>query len=368
MIPDLIAPAVRSKEASIRELGIINLGLCCLLDSSLALDTMPLILDQISRATGPIKLRSTEILFDLMSIHGLPFLCGAPSHPGKNSNLLTKEEVDQMLKMMKDAKVKQTRLVRGLLGLMEDDDEKLQASAAEGIAKLMLAGALGSPSPIVDKKKKGAKNSKPSETENGEEGDETINPDSNEDDEEDEEEGEEEQSQPQDDEDAALYSLVLVYMSPETIGNQQLRQCLSYFLPAYCGSGKGNARRLQRVSTKRRRMGTEGVMLIPKSALLIYFLLPLFSFVQKVFLRILVILSSVYHDKDPSQEMVTPLQVGLQLVEWTDPNKVVNESEADWSIHLDLAIDLVKALFKSEESEYICMEVFCRGKEVLPQK
>lgn len=248
LIPDLIAPAVRSKDPSLRESGIICLGLCCLLDNSLALDSMPLILDQISRASGTIKLRSTEILFDLVGIHGIAFLCGAPNHPGNVR--ISKEELEELLNQMREAKLKQSRLVRGLLGLMEDDDEELQAVAAQGIAKLMLTGALSSP--YIETKKK-SKKPKPSSAadrtidENGE-GDETINPNSNEEDE--EEESEVEEDQPEDDEDAALYSLVLVYMSPETIGNQQLRQCLSYFLPAYCGSAKDNARRLQRVSLR----------------------------------------------------------------------------------------------------------------------
>lgn len=69
-------------------------------------------------------------------------------------------------------------------------------------------------------------------------------------------------------------------------------------------------------------------------------------------MKILHILSEVYYEKDANQEMVTPLQVGLQLIEWTDPNKALKQNSADWSIHLDLAIDLVKSLFKSEESEF----------------
>ena len=48
--------------------------------------------------------------------------------------------------------------------------------------------------------------------------------------------------------DRVLQSLVLVYVSPETATNQELRQCLSYFFPVYCYSSPANQRRMQKVS------------------------------------------------------------------------------------------------------------------------
>ena len=44
-----------------------------------------------------------------------------------------------------------------------------------------------------------------------------------------------------------LKSLVLMYVSPETADNQELRQCLAYFFPVYCYSNPLNQRRMQQV-------------------------------------------------------------------------------------------------------------------------
>lgn len=44
-----------------------------------------------------------------------------------------------------------------------------------------------------------------------------------------------------------LRSLVLAYVSPDTADNQEVRQCLSYFLPVYCYSSSENQRRMKTV-------------------------------------------------------------------------------------------------------------------------
>ncbi|PWN53081.1 ARM repeat-containing protein [Violaceomyces palustris] len=241
LIPQLIAPAVRSKDARIREQGLTCLGLCCLLDKKLALDTFPLFLDQVQRGKEEIKLRSIQCVFDLLIVHGLNYLC---------SRNPSGEEVA----------VKQ--ITNYLLSMLEDDDARVQCSASEGMAKLMLIGMV------------------------------------------------------QDDE--ALKSLVLVYMSPETCENQELRQCLSYFLPVYCCSSVANQRRLQRV-----------------------------------FVPILQVLTEVYQEMEEDQEMVTPHQVGMQLVEWTDPAKLVlpEGRQPDTAIQVDVAVDLIQAMFKIDDRD-----------------
>lgn len=178
LIPQLIAPAVRSRDASVREQGLFCLGLCCLLDSKLALDTFPLFLDQIQNALGDIKLRATQVVFDCLLVHGIPYLSSRQARAAGGG-----PEAES---------IAHSQIIGFLLGLLEDDDERVQAVAAEGTAKLMLSGMVK--------------------------------------------------------DDEALRSLVLVYMSPETVSNQEMRQCLSYFLPVYCFSSSTNQRRLQRVS------------------------------------------------------------------------------------------------------------------------
>ncbi|EST10071.1 Nuclear condensin complex subunit 3, C-terminal domain protein [Kalmanozyma brasiliensis GHG001] len=261
LIPQLIAPAVRSKETPVRELGLMCLALCCLLDRKLALDSFPLFIDQVQRADGPIKLRAVQAVFDLLINHTIPYLC---------SRNPAGEEMARR------------QIISYLLSLLEDEDPTIQSAACEGMAKLMLTGMV--------------------------------------------------------DDDEALKSLVLIYMSPETMANQELRQCLSYFLPVYCGSSSRNQRHLQRV-----------------------------------FLSVLQVLTEVYEEKDEDQEMVTPTQVGLQLLDWTDPDKVMMRpgQVRDENVHVDVAIELIKAMYTIEDTKD-CKDrkVMCQllGKVFLPEE
>lgn len=50
----------------------------------------------------------------------------------------------------------------------------------------------------------------------------------------------------------ALSSLVLLYVSPDTVDNQELRQCLSYFFPVFCYSAPSNQTRMQKVDFSHR--------------------------------------------------------------------------------------------------------------------
>jgi len=85
-----------------------------------------------------------------------------------------------------------------------------------------------------------------------------------------------------------LVSLALIYLSPDTAENQELRQCLSYFFPAYGYSAPGHQHVL-----------------------------------QKVFLPVFDQLSKVYRELDEEQEMVSPAQICAMFVDWTDPQKVM---------------------------------------------
>ena len=86
-----------------------------------------------------------------------------------------------------------------------------------------------------------------------------------------------------------LSSLILVYLSPDTADNQELRQCLSYFFPVYCYSSPANQRRM-----------------------------------QQVFPSIFEQLATAYRALDDDQEMVSPAQVGGMFVDWTDRQKAVS--------------------------------------------
>ncbi|KZT24842.1 hypothetical protein NEOLEDRAFT_1134516 [Neolentinus lepideus HHB14362 ss-1] len=122
-----------------------------------------------------------------------------------------------------------------------------------------------------------------------------------------------------------LKSLVFAYVSPDTAGNQELRQCLSYFFPVYCYSSPANQRRM-----------------------------------QQIFVPIFEELLQLYKDLDDDREMISPANIVAMFVDWTDPQKAVaaRGQVADVLIHLDLATEIIRALFskdmQKEDKKVLC--------------
>ncbi|KAJ7598768.1 nuclear condensing complex subunit [Mycena floridula] len=83
-----------------------------------------------------------------------------------------------------------------------------------------------------------------------------------------------------------LTSLLLTYISPSTKDNAELRQCLSYFFPAYCYSSGDNQDRM-----------------------------------RSVFMSAYDLVISVHDELDDDQEMITPYQFGQLMIDWTNPAK-----------------------------------------------
>lgn len=110
-----------------------------------------------------------------------------------------------------------------------------------------------------------------------------------------------------------LNHLVLAYFATETADNHELRQCLSYFIPVYCYSNPKNQRRVGNVRL---------YLSLARPSSLAFWNLTASSCLQ-IFLQSLTILKGVYDDLDDKASMVTPLQIGLQLIDWTDPQKAV---------------------------------------------
>ncbi|CAE6456052.1 unnamed protein product [Rhizoctonia solani] len=136
--------------------------------------------------------------------------------------------------------------------------------------------------------------------------------------------------------DKVLRSLIASYLQPDTADNQPLRQCLSYFLPVYCYSSSNNQRTMQRV-----------------------------------FMVLFKLLCEVYHDKDDSQDMVTPAQLGALFLDWMDPLKVVEVpgQPRDEAIHVDAGCDIIRELFeKNVEKEERKVLVQLLGKLYLPDE
>jgi len=104
-------------------------------------------------------------------------------------------------------------------------------------------------------------------------------------------------------------------MSPYTAENQELRQCLSYFFPVYCYSSSTNQRRMQQI---------------------------FFSAYEE--------LSKLHSELGEDEEMVDPLQAASLLLDWNDPQKVIETpgQKVDKNVHFDLAIDIVRALLNKD--------------------
>lgn len=183
LIQELIVPTVQSRDAALREQGLVCLGLCSLLDAKTALVTFPLLLNQIQRASGSILARCVECLFDLTIVQGIDSLCA------QSADVAAQNEFDGDREQ--GMRFARQQMIGFLLSLLEHDDSHVQTIAAEGMAKLMLTGVLV--------------------------------------------------------EDDVLKSLILTYMSPYLADNAALRQCLSYFLPLFCSSHVRHQRMIQHV-------------------------------------------------------------------------------------------------------------------------
>jgi len=70
LIETFIKPAVRNTTSTIRELGTITLGLCCLLDLDLAIDQLYLFGLCLSKGHEELKVIAIKVMFDVLSVWG----------------------------------------------------------------------------------------------------------------------------------------------------------------------------------------------------------------------------------------------------------------------------------------------------------
>ncbi|TPX55325.1 hypothetical protein PhCBS80983_g05418 [Powellomyces hirtus] len=120
-----------------------------------------------------------------------------------------------------------------------------------------------------------------------------------------------------------LQQIIVLYYHPHTKDMNRLRQCLSYFLPVFAHASH------------------QGQCLL-----------------QAVIVPCLHILAQEYLvSKD---DMIQPLQIGQQLVDWIDSRKVVRfdtgESDADQGLHATLAVQLLQTV---EDDEDPAMQKLC---------
>ncbi|KAL6949977.1 hypothetical protein ACO0QE_000646 [Hanseniaspora vineae] len=76
LIETVITPAVRNSDSDIRNLGLRNLGLCCLLDIDLAAENMYILGMCASKGNSSLKEIALQIIVDVFSTHGTKVVDG----------------------------------------------------------------------------------------------------------------------------------------------------------------------------------------------------------------------------------------------------------------------------------------------------
>lgn len=219
LLNTLIAPAVDNKDLTIKELGIRNLGLCCILDEELAQSNIILFVKCIERLKTFIKNTALKCLFDILSAYGLSVLDG------------------------KDKRNTSSYIFKLLTTVLECDSlPESQAIVAEGLCKLFLTD---------------------------------IFTDSN-----------------------LLKTLLISYFHPANSKNEALIQVFAFCIPVYCHSYKNHLTLVSKISK---------------------------SVMKKVFTIWRESLSGDINET----AMLKPAVIFNQLVDWTDPRKLIRCTEEE---------------------------------------
>ncbi|KAI9828592.1 MAG: hypothetical protein M1826_005974 [Phylliscum demangeonii] len=130
MLNSLVVPAVRSHEAPLRERGLLCLGLCCLLDKTLAEENLSLFLHCFHKGHDALQVYGLQIVCDILLTHGMSILDGA-SAPLSSSTTDPPPQPHHRHPILK-------MFTKGLLKM--HDQPAVQASACTALCKLMLGG------------------------------------------------------------------------------------------------------------------------------------------------------------------------------------------------------------------------------------
>lgn len=79
MLNNLVVPAVRSHEAPVRERGLVCLGLCSLLDKSLAEENLTLFMHFFAKGHAALQITALHILTDILNVHGAQLVSANPT-------------------------------------------------------------------------------------------------------------------------------------------------------------------------------------------------------------------------------------------------------------------------------------------------
>ncbi|PGH09809.1 condensin complex subunit 3 [Blastomyces parvus] len=194
MLNNLVVPAVRSHEAPIRERGLECLGLCCLLDKTLAEENMSLFIHCYTKGHDALQETAIRILADILTTHTSILL--PVQSPNESNSVVPPPFQKPLLRVFAKS-------------LKASSPPVVQTAAVTALAKLLLTGTLSPSGPNVPLSIK------------------ELNENSI---------------------DALLQALVLSFFHPRTRDNLGLRQALTYFLPVYCHSRAANAQHMRKIA------------------------------------------------------------------------------------------------------------------------
>ncbi|KAL4819801.1 nuclear condensing complex subunit [Aspergillus spinulosporus] len=193
MLNNLVVPAVRSHEAPIRERGLECLGLCCLLDKTLAEENMTLFIHCYSKGHENLQVTAIHILCDMLTSH--PSLL-APVTQADKETVAPPAFQKPLLKVFSRA-------------LKPNSPASVQTAAATALSKLLLTGVFTPSSANIPE----------AIQEFNQHAIETL-----------------------------LQSLVVSFFHPRTRENPALRQALAYFFPVYCHSRPDNTQHMRKIT------------------------------------------------------------------------------------------------------------------------
>lgn len=192
MLNTLVVPAVRSHEAPIREKGLECLGLCCLLDKTLAEENMTLFIHCFTKGHEALQVTALHILADMLTAH--PTLLLPVQH---DSETVTPPAFQKSLFKIFSKALKST------------SPADVQSAAAVSLSKLLLVNIF---SPSGSNIPQAIKDLNESSVE------------------------------------TLLQTLIVSFFHPRTRENPVLRQALTYFFPVYCHSRLTNTQRMRRIA------------------------------------------------------------------------------------------------------------------------
>ncbi|TIB14601.1 hypothetical protein E3P89_00914 [Wallemia ichthyophaga] len=117
ILPDLVIPSVKSKDAAIRERGLHALGLVCLLADTLAIGSFQMFMNQAETAPEPLNMHSLKVVIDLLMTHDVSLFA--------DKGGLGLEYINHFL-----------------LRTLDGHTAEYQAVSCEGVSKLMLSGMI----------------------------------------------------------------------------------------------------------------------------------------------------------------------------------------------------------------------------------